>query len=212
MRSKGMYVIGRLRDRKLPELLDLAGAVLSEWDDDHLQDMVDRASTTGVAGELKNLIFASIGPKPEIVLRDALNNAVEITKGADSCLIYDRPLPEAGLTWPSRALRPLSIGLAVATTAWTWPTSGVRDALSDALHWGVSPDLWDAVRRYLPLGLVVVAALLLLPRSPLVDRVRARDEAAKDANRLLAELAGRTAKLYYSASRWQTNWSAAALS
>jgi very-short-patch-repair endonuclease len=37
--------------------------------------------------------------KPEIVLRDALNHAVQITKGAENRLIYDRPLPEAGLTW-----------------------------------------------------------------------------------------------------------------
>ncbi len=60
---------------------------------------MDRAGVRGVAGDLKNLIFASTGPKPEIVLRDALNNAVEITRGADTCLIYDRPIPETGLTW-----------------------------------------------------------------------------------------------------------------
>jgi hypothetical protein len=98
-RSKAMYVLARLQERKLPELLELARAVLAEWDDDHLQALVDRTGVTGVAGELKNLIFASTGPKPEIVLRDALNNAVQITKGAENCLIYDRPLPEAGLTW-----------------------------------------------------------------------------------------------------------------
>ncbi len=34
----------------------------------------------GVDGELKNIIFASSGPKPEIVLRDAVNNIVEIVK------------------------------------------------------------------------------------------------------------------------------------
>lgn len=98
-RSKAMYVLARLQERKLPELLELARAVLAEWDDDHLQALVDRTGVTGVAGEFKNLIFASTGPKPEIVLRDALNNAVQITKGAENCLIYDRPLPEAGLTW-----------------------------------------------------------------------------------------------------------------
>jgi very-short-patch-repair endonuclease len=54
---------------------------------------------TGVDGELRNLIFALIGLKPEIVLRDALNNTIEITKGADTCLVYDRVLPEEGLTW-----------------------------------------------------------------------------------------------------------------
>jgi len=32
----------------------------------------------GVAGDLKNLIFAADGPKPRIVLRDAINNVIEI--------------------------------------------------------------------------------------------------------------------------------------
>ena len=42
-------------------------------------------------------------------------------------------------------------------------------------------------------GLVTVAVIILAvsTRSPLVDRIRARDEAAKDANRLLAQLYGR---------------------
>jgi hypothetical protein len=53
----------------------------------------------GVNGELMNIIFAADGPKPRIVLRDALNNQIEITKNAQYCLIYDRPLPDGGLTW-----------------------------------------------------------------------------------------------------------------
>ncbi len=32
--------------------------------------------TSGVEGHPKNLIFASIGPKPEIVIRDAINNTI----------------------------------------------------------------------------------------------------------------------------------------
>lgn len=55
-RSKAMYVLGRLQDRKLPELLELARAVLAEWDDFHLQAMVFRLQAmvdrTGVAVEL----------------------------------------------------------------------------------------------------------------------------------------------------------------
>ncbi|MEJ1961072.1 MAG: hypothetical protein WDO56_05785 [Gammaproteobacteria bacterium] len=53
----------------------------------------------GVSGQLKNLIFASTGQKPEIVLGDAINNDIIITKHADKCLIYDRPLPPSGLKW-----------------------------------------------------------------------------------------------------------------
>lgn len=58
----------------------------------------DRASK-GVDGELKNLIFAADGPKPRIVLRDAISNVIEIIEGADRCLVYDRALSPAGLSW-----------------------------------------------------------------------------------------------------------------
>jgi very-short-patch-repair endonuclease len=52
----------------------------------------------GVDGSMKNLIFASIGPKPELIIRDAVNNDVEITKNADKVLVFDRAI--AGmLTW-----------------------------------------------------------------------------------------------------------------
>lgn len=51
----------------------------------------------GVAGTMKNLIFASTGEKPELVFRDALNNDVEITKHAEKVLVYDQPLPSSGM-------------------------------------------------------------------------------------------------------------------
>jgi very-short-patch-repair endonuclease len=53
----------------------------------------------GVAGKPKNLIFASIGPKPELGFADAINNEIVVLKNADSCLIYDRPLSDSGLLW-----------------------------------------------------------------------------------------------------------------
>ena len=40
-----------------------------------------------VSGAMKNLIFASNGPKPELVFRDAINNDVEITKNAEHVLV-----------------------------------------------------------------------------------------------------------------------------
>ena len=98
-RSKRVYVLARLQSCESTELVSLTRAVLAEWDDPELQELLDRTGHTGVEGELKNLIFASTGPKPEIVLRDALNNTIEITKGAATCLVYDRPLPDEGLTW-----------------------------------------------------------------------------------------------------------------
>jgi hypothetical protein len=50
---------------------------------------------------MKNLIFAADGPKPRIVLRDAVNNVIDIVEDAEQCLIliYDQPLAEHGLTW-----------------------------------------------------------------------------------------------------------------
>lgn len=54
---------------------------------------------SGVAGAMKNLIFAAVGPKPEIVLGDAINNDVVIIKNEQFCLVYDQPLGAAGLTW-----------------------------------------------------------------------------------------------------------------
>jgi hypothetical protein len=50
----------------------------------------------GVSGAMKNLIFASVGEKPELIFRDAVNNDVEIVRNADKVLIYDRPLPNSG--------------------------------------------------------------------------------------------------------------------
>ena len=52
----------------------------------------------GVAGSPKNLIFASIGPKPEIVIQDAINNDIKIVRNEEHCLIYDRPIEGGGLT------------------------------------------------------------------------------------------------------------------
>lgn len=56
---------------------------------------------TGVEGEVKNLIFASNANslKPEIVISDSISNKIEIVENADSCLVYDLPIPENGLTW-----------------------------------------------------------------------------------------------------------------
>lgn len=54
----------------------------------------------GVAGAMKNIIFASIGEKPELVFRDAVNNDVQIVRNADKVLVFDRPLPTSGmLSW-----------------------------------------------------------------------------------------------------------------
>jgi len=50
------------------------------------------------AGRPKNLIFAS-SVKPDLRIRDALNNDIEIVTNADRVLVYDRPISVAGLRW-----------------------------------------------------------------------------------------------------------------
>ena len=80
------------------ELADVARAVAEQYDDPNLLGLISPAELRGVEGELKNLIFAVNGPKPRIVLRDAINNVIEIVENADFCLVYDRPLA-GGLTW-----------------------------------------------------------------------------------------------------------------
>ncbi|MEV5751696.1 hypothetical protein AB0L00_28080 [Actinoallomurus sp. NPDC052308] len=51
----------------------------------------------GVDGEMKNIIFG--GPKPRIVLRDAINNRIDIVENEDKVLFYDQPFGKAGITW-----------------------------------------------------------------------------------------------------------------
>lgn len=53
----------------------------------------------GVKGAVKNLIFAAVGNKPEIVINDSLNNDIKIVKNKDNCLIYESPIPTEGLSW-----------------------------------------------------------------------------------------------------------------
>lgn len=53
----------------------------------------------GVGTPAKNLIFAANGPKPDLVLRDALNNDVEIVRNGEYCLVYDEPIPADGLKY-----------------------------------------------------------------------------------------------------------------
>jgi hypothetical protein len=50
-----------------------------------------------VEQEVKNLIFAADGPKPEIVLEDSVSNNIRVTKNEEFCLVYDVPIPQTGL-------------------------------------------------------------------------------------------------------------------
>ena len=54
---------------------------------------------SGVNERVKNLIFASNGLKPRIVLADAISNNIQIAENEQYCLIYDSPIPQTGLLW-----------------------------------------------------------------------------------------------------------------
>lgn len=97
--GKYRYVEAKLKGLTLEELTVLGHKVIVDYPSDELEHLLALAGAGGVAGELKNLIFAADGPKPRIVLRDAVNNDIEILGDTDRCLVYDRPLPPEGLTW-----------------------------------------------------------------------------------------------------------------
>jgi hypothetical protein len=97
--SKRVYVRGRLLKKSVAELEAMARKIIDEYGDDALEQIIEQLGMTGVAGEMKNLIFAANGPKPRIVLHDAINNDIEITENAEFCLVYDQPLTGAGLSW-----------------------------------------------------------------------------------------------------------------
>ncbi|CAL9677016.1 hypothetical protein SUDANB176_07876 (plasmid) [Streptomyces sp. enrichment culture] len=115
-RSKFRYVLTRLRPLAVPvltrlrplavpelapgeELTTVARKVVDEYDVPALEQILASLGMTGVDGEFKNLIFAANGPKPDIVLRDAVSNRLEIVRNAEYCLTYTRPLDAAGLSW-----------------------------------------------------------------------------------------------------------------
>lgn len=68
--------------------------------EDGLFYKVQRLPGTAKQGSLvKNIIFASIGPKPKLVLQDATTNDIRIVEGEDRILVYDREIGENGLLW-----------------------------------------------------------------------------------------------------------------
>lgn len=103
MSSKRQYVQSRTKTYEMTQLVATAREVVLDYPHEDLVALLAELDGTsgGVRGELKNIIFAAVGAKPKIVLRDALNNDVDIVEGADRCLVYDAPLGEDGLSWRS---------------------------------------------------------------------------------------------------------------
>lgn len=103
--TKRTLIAGYMDGWGLPQMASLARRLIAEHAvNDLLADdlrellrMYDAGG--GVAGPTKNLIFAANGPKPQIVLRDAVNNDIAIVKNAEHCLVYEDPVPPEGLTF-----------------------------------------------------------------------------------------------------------------
>ncbi|HIU76063.1 MAG TPA: hypothetical protein IAC62_09295, partial [Candidatus Pelethocola excrementipullorum] len=53
----------------------------------------------GVGNEVKNIIFAGIGGKPDIVLDDSLSNTIQLIDNGVDCLVYNQIIPSDGLKW-----------------------------------------------------------------------------------------------------------------
>ncbi|SCL12861.1 hypothetical protein GA0070616_0150 [Micromonospora nigra] len=99
--SKRGYVRARIQTLTDEQLAELGTRVVEVYYLPHLWGLLQLAGARrgGVRSTFKNLIFAADGPKPELVLVDAVSNTIQITKNGQFCLVYDRPLPAAGLSW-----------------------------------------------------------------------------------------------------------------
>lgn len=87
-------------DWTVSQLIGLARRIVSEHNvyNTELQDLLDEYDRHGGVGSpAKNLIFAANGPKPELVLRDAVHNDIEIVKNAEYCLLFEHAIPADGL-------------------------------------------------------------------------------------------------------------------
>lgn len=99
--SKRGYVRARISGYTQDQLVELGSKVVESH---YLPDLwgllqVLASGRTGVKSAFKNLVFAADGPKPDLVLADAVSNTIEIVANAQFCLVYDRPLGDAGLSW-----------------------------------------------------------------------------------------------------------------
>jgi hypothetical protein len=71
-------VRARLLTKSMDELAELARKVVAQFGDEDLAKVLERLGAHGVAGDLKNLTFAADGPKPRIVLRDAISRIWDV--------------------------------------------------------------------------------------------------------------------------------------
>ncbi|MEU1661545.1 hypothetical protein ABZ527_36475 [Streptomyces griseofuscus] len=94
-RDNGMSGSRKARRDRIEQILGPTRDALED-----LQELdYERQFAKEPSGSFKNLIFAADGEKPELVLRNAVNNDVEIVRNAHTCLVFTDLLPPQGLTW-----------------------------------------------------------------------------------------------------------------
>lgn len=101
--SKRMYILSLIKKDSESALIELATKVNERYQSDRLKIILSQF-IGGVSGEVKNIIFAANGPKPELVLADAVHNVIEIVENAEYCLVYDKPIINKGLLWSDLVL------------------------------------------------------------------------------------------------------------
>lgn len=121
-------------------------------------------------------------------------------------MIYQFLLRGISLFWPNRIISAANLRILLLAGAIVVILNGQVDDLKttlirlrEAIPWNSTAE-W--LREWYVLVSLVVVALIVARRSPLVDRIRARDESAKDANRLLAQLYGRLSDLELCAAEY----------
>ena len=96
--SKRIYVLSLIKKESESSLIELATRVYERYQSDRLKTVLNQF-IGGVSGEVKNIIFAANGPKPDLVLSDAVHNLIGIVANAEYCLVYDKPISSTGLLW-----------------------------------------------------------------------------------------------------------------
>ena len=103
MASKRAYIQERIKRLEKAELIKLSRSIIEDFPEDGLIDLINEVDKKVLGthkGRAKNLIFASTGLKPEIVLSDSVNNDVKVTKHEKDILIYEEDIdPNQGLSW-----------------------------------------------------------------------------------------------------------------
>lgn len=109
------------------------------------------------------------------------------------------------LGWPRplAALRPLTVLISAAVVYVGWPNAD--EASSAAAFVATNAERLLSGLSAVPVAAIglLIAVVTLVPRTPLVDHIRARDDAARTANAQLAQLSGCMHALYYGAADWR---------